>query len=148
MSAQAIRVMQECLKTKKRYLDLGNCGLTDNDFAEGNSVDKLLRQCTHLEILILSNNWVDPPAKKHSKSKGNGNKLNRPPGALKLLKTLSTLICAGEIGNEWGIDDISFVAYLTSLTILNVSHNQVRKIEGKRQCFFVVAHRVCSRKSL
>jgi Leucine-rich repeat (LRR) protein len=122
MSTQAVLLIQKCLETKDPYLDLGNCGLTDYDFAEGSSVDILLRQCTHLETLVLSNG--------QSTNKGDQNRLNNHPPALPLLKTLSTLICAGSYENKWGIKDMSFVASLTSLTSLNVSYNQVSEIKG------------------
>jgi hypothetical protein len=33
-------------------LDLGRCGLTDDDFIEGSRLDLALRKCPHLEQFI------------------------------------------------------------------------------------------------
>ncbi|MCB0839815.1 MAG: hypothetical protein KDD99_24260, partial [Bacteroidetes bacterium] len=52
MSELARRLIAENLSTKNPYLDLGRCGLTDDNFPEE------ITQLTHLETLVLSNEWV------------------------------------------------------------------------------------------
>ncbi len=55
----ALDLIIKCFETKEPYLDLGRCGLTDEDFIAGSDLDLALRKCTHLEQLLLSNWWSD-----------------------------------------------------------------------------------------
>ena len=50
MSELAHQLIAENLRTKDSYLDLGRCGLTDDNFPEE------IGALTHLEILVLSDN--------------------------------------------------------------------------------------------
>ncbi len=51
MSELARRLIRENLASQNPYLDLGRCGLTDENFPEE------LGDCTHLETLVLANEW-------------------------------------------------------------------------------------------
>jgi len=65
---QARTLIKECQENQNPYLDLGNCGLTDlKDIPE-------LFECTHLEALILSNEWRSSEENKLSKSRNHGQK--------------------------------------------------------------------------
>jgi hypothetical protein len=70
---QARTLIKECQENHNAYLDLGNCGITDlKDLSE-------LFECTHLETLILSNDWLDPEKRNklnQSSNKGLKNKLD------------------------------------------------------------------------
>ena len=50
---QANKLIQECLTTKNKYLDLGFCGITNLD-----ELPELFK-CTHITTLIISNEWYD-----------------------------------------------------------------------------------------
>lgn len=135
MSAQALKLIQHCLDTKDPYLDLGKCRLTDKDVAEGTAFDTLLKKCTHLEILILSNSWIELDSEgnfvnKESKNKHGKNKFASLPPSLEKLVTLLKLVCSGEMSNEWLIHDISFLKQLINLHYLDLSYNQIREIKG------------------
>jgi Leucine-rich repeat (LRR) protein len=136
MNEAAIAIVQNCLDTKDPYLDLGMLGLTDEDFAEGTPLDALLRQCTHLQALILSNYWgqrdTNGKYKEHkSCNRGNHNKFSIHPPALFELNSLITLIIAGDYwGKKWGIKDMDFVAGFTALQHLNISCNKISEIKN------------------
>ncbi len=118
---QARALIKECQKIKNPYLDLGNCGITDlNDLPE-------LFECTHLETLILSNNWWDVNKRKWIQSSNTGpkNKIDSITAEVSNLKTLMTLFLGGEWDNEWIISDISFLEKLTGLQSLDLRSNQI-----------------------
>lgn len=48
-----------CLANKETVLNLGNCGLCDDDLCITGEVGRLLAQCTHIKTLILSNYYYD-----------------------------------------------------------------------------------------
>jgi internalin A len=135
MNAEAIALVQNCLNKKDPYLDLGRLGLRDEDFAEGTELDGLLRQCTHLETLVLSNRWWGWDDKREwmrhtSRNNGQPNQLNTHPPVLIYLTGLVTLMMAGEYDNKWGIADMGFVAGLKALRQLYLQHNQISEIRG------------------
>ncbi len=135
MNQEAIAIVQKCLDTQDPYLDLGSLGLSDEDFAEGTELDGLLRQCSHLETLVLSNNWWQWDAdgkwrEYESRNTGGRNHFATHPPALAKTSGLLTLVMAGEIGNKWGISDMGFVAGLKGLQQLNISYNQISEIRG------------------
>ena len=135
MSTEAIKLLEKFLTNNETYLDLGNCGLTDETIAEGTAIDKLLTKCTHLQTLILSNSWYqwDEDGKfrrKTSGNKGNKNFFTTAPPALRKLKELTKLIMSGERKGEWGISNMRFVQDLINLKILHLGYNKILKIEG------------------
>ncbi len=135
MNKEAIAIVQKCLDTKDPYLDLGRLGLRDEDFAEGTKLDKLLRQCTHLQTLVLSNSWWqwddDGKNKNYiSQNKGEYNQFTTHPPALLSISGLAILIMAGEFQGKWDISDMRFVAGLTALLQLNISFNKISEIRG------------------
>lgn len=135
MNQEAIDIVQKCLDTKDPYLDLGRLGLRDEDFAEGTELDKLLRRCTHLERLVLSDGWWQwnkkgVRVKKESHNGGLYNKLYRIPKAIKLLNGLTTLVISGQPHQRWGITDMIFLANLTYLRHLNIDYNYIYVIRG------------------
>jgi internalin A len=135
MNQEAIAIVQKCLETQDPYLDLGMLGLRDADFAEGTVLDKLLRQCTHLETLVLSNSWylwgTDGKWTRHySYNMGVLNQLGTHPPALANTTGLLILIIAGDYYNRWGISDMGFVAGLSSLQHLDLRNNQISEIRG------------------
>lgn len=134
MNTEAFRLIQECYITKDTYLDLGRLGLTDADFAEGTELDKLLRQCVHLETLVLSygwNEWVENEwIARSSNNIGPNNHFSVCPPAVQKLKNLVKLIMGGYYNEKWGISDMSFVAGLNKLRYLVLSSNEISKIAG------------------
>src|SRR5476651_399533 len=97
MSELALELIKRCLETKDPYLDLGRCGLTDRDFFEGSLLDDVLRQCRHLEALILSDkDNVEGGNKQITKpGKGKMNRFNAIPVSVSTLKNLKTLVIGG-----------------------------------------------------
>ena len=136
MNPIAIEIVQQCLANKDPYLELGRLGLRDEDFVEGSELDHLLRQCIHLETLVLSNEWDEWDTTKSkwtqqkSKNEGESNYFTTHPPALQTLKGLTGLIIAGNLNNRWAIVDMGFVAALPLLQQLNLSYNQIMVIQG------------------
>lgn len=130
--ADALFLINECIRTQNPYLDLGRCGLTDDLVAEGTSIDIALRQCTHLKTLILSNEWLDMRLKKRNKSrnKGSRNYFTSPISALAFLYTLEKLYCAGDLKNNWAIKTMDFISNLISLTTVDISYNKIEELNG------------------
>ncbi len=133
MSDVALKLIQDCLINQESSLDLGNCGLKDKDMEEGSAVDKLLRQCTHLHTLILSESWYSfdkerKISQKHTKNSGDNNEFNKPPAALEKLTELRVLVCNGEYDKNLGIDSLSFISNLINLQSLHLRFNLVTHI--------------------
>ncbi|MCL1936911.1 MAG: hypothetical protein FWF52_00765 [Candidatus Azobacteroides sp.] len=65
---QARKLIKECKDTQNPYLDLGNCGITDlEELPE-------LFECTHLETLVISNEWQSYENNQWNKSCNRGEK--------------------------------------------------------------------------
>jgi len=124
----AIGIVKKCFDKKWKTLDLGKCGLVDEDLIEGSYLSYLLGNCTHIETLILSNHWISDESLglKESKNNGKGNKLNRIPTFISLLKGLGTLICSGDSKTHWGIKQINLE--LPLLKQLDLSYNNLSNI--------------------
>ena len=140
MSRQANQLIKKCLETQDTYLDLGNCGLNDENTASGTEFDQLLGQCTHLETLILSSEWYDWDMEngftaKESANKGNPNRFAAHPSALEQLAGLKKLVCAGHHNNKWGITNMGFVQHLHQLQTLNLGYNQITELKGLKQLY-------------
>lgn len=131
----AERKIEACLYTKNVYLDIGRCGLTDIDFDEDRTLSKLLKQCTHLKTLILSNEWWDNEEVRTVESENiqELNVFSKLPEALAFIKDLDKLICSGYNRmrlKTWPISEISLVSQLPRLRYLNLSDNHINKIQS------------------
>ena len=135
---QAVSLIEECLNGNLPDLDLGNSGLTSVDFYES-LLNAALSRCAHITTLILSNEWWvwDTEANwwtlKHSRNSGPENYLTILPDALKHLKNLTTLICCGEMGNNWLINDIELVSGLTKLKHLDLRDNRITSVKALKK---------------
>ncbi len=119
----AQRLIEKCFKTQSTFIDLGNCGITDlNDLPD-------LFECTHLETLVLSNEWNEfeegKLVRKRSNNKGPANVLSVFPKELGSLFQLKGLRAGGKLGARWQIEDISVLKNLTNLQSLNIEFNHV-----------------------
>ena len=132
MSELALKLIKECYETQNPYLELGNCGLRDEHFVEGSPVDIALRKCIHLESLVLSNEWFkfNTASWIQSKNSGNRNHLTILPAAITGLVDLLHLVCAGDLGGAWNIQDITSLEKLSNLHQLNVSFNKIKILQG------------------
>lgn len=57
--ADIVARLERCLANQETVLNLGNCGLCDDDFSYTGDLGRLLAQCTHVKTLILSNYYYD-----------------------------------------------------------------------------------------
>lgn len=130
MSNLAVELTIQCLDSKETYLDLGRCGLRDEDFENGGILDMLLGQCTHLETLILSNSWYDHDAHLFlvSENTAQRNELSKLPIALLKLRKLKQLICNGSSLNRYSITNLTPLRNLFHLTYLDLSHNSISEL--------------------
>jgi type I restriction-modification system DNA methylase subunit/GTPase SAR1 family protein len=133
--SMAVSVIEECLSTKSKTLDLGNCGLKDL------TIIPELFECTHIEELILSNEWPEYRNGKWrrltSKNKGGRNNIQFLPDSFCELAELKTLICGGDWNkngdkewNRWRISSLTPVTKLKKLEFLNLSNNAITSIIG------------------
>jgi len=135
MNTLALDLITKCYDTKDLYLDLGMCGLTDEDFRVGSTLDIALRKCNHLEHFILSNKWVEWNEKfgvwerKRSTNQSKKNYFTTYPPALEQLSNLTTLLCNGDFDTEWKISDISFVQNFHKIKRLDLSHNEITELK-------------------
>ncbi len=120
---------------QEKQLDLGRCNLTSL-----NEVKELFNN-THLEILILSNEWgeyvKDEWERRISNNKLEPNTFFSLPKEISKLKNLKVLICGGNWRTNkkretetfnWHITDISPLLRLTNLEVLNLSNNDIDTI--------------------
>jgi|GEM_PF-542014 len=141
----ARELVKECQQSKRKDLDLGNCGIADlNDLPE-------LFDCVHLEALNLSNRW---PERKNgtvkwldSVNEGRPNCFNQIPEAILQLKTLKKLIICNAEGETpltscdflggfnnldflcvhgQNISDLGFLSSLKNLQYLDLEKNQIK----------------------
>ena len=121
--SQARKLIKDSLNTQNPYLDLGRCGITDlKELPE-------LFDCTHLEALILSNEWYDENGyESESNNKGKYNKISSIPEEISNLKRLTALNLGGTYDNRLEITDIRFLENQTGLQTLNLSNNQITDI--------------------
>ena len=131
MSQLALSLIEECIRTQNPYLDLGRCGLTDALVAEGTTIDIALRQCTHLKTLIFSNQWWKGEW-INSQNTGEKNFFTTPPPTLSVFSQLHALRCSGSYAEKdrWQIADMTFVANMKELRLLDISSNQISEIKG------------------
>jgi len=132
MNISAFQLIKKCIETKDIYLELGNCGLTDKDFARNSLLDNSLSDCIHLQILILSNEWSDHRTRRWniSQNEGEKNYFTICPSSIANLTNLTILILSGDLKPNWRINDMSFVKNLTNLIWLDISNNRIKKLDG------------------
>lgn len=131
----AVSLIEECLKDKSKKLNLGNCGLSDLELIPE------LFECTHIEELILSNEWAEYENRKWKKrtsnNKGGRNRIQSLPDSISKLTELRVFICGGDwnenegtVWNRWGITSLAPVTRLNKLEYLNLSNNGLTSIVG------------------
>ena len=92
MSELARQLITKNLEEKNPYLDLGNCGLTDDNFPE-----EIIQLVDHLETLSLASVWYEYDSEKarwiekRSKNKEESNRFDKMPEVLKDLRHLQSL---------------------------------------------------------
>jgi hypothetical protein len=52
---KAVALIKKCLANKEPVLNLGNCGLCDEDLSISSEVGQQLAQCAHITKIVLSN---------------------------------------------------------------------------------------------
>lgn len=118
MLSKVIRLFEENLKTKNPVLDLGSCHLDGTE-----KILEKLGDCTHLQTLILANNWWESIQNPYVKSQNNGqeNILKKIPESIP--RNLQQLILSGTHG--WAIQNYSFISELKELQTLYLGFNTV-----------------------
>ena len=118
----AKNLIAACLNNQTTYLDLGNYGITNlGDLPE-------LFECTHLETLILSNEWYNEQGRIiSSQNKGSDNDIEFLTDQIVKLKNLTTFK-AGGYHKKWNIKDTFFLKDLSALNSLDLSLNQISDI--------------------
>ncbi|MGB8193138.1 MAG: leucine-rich repeat domain-containing protein, partial [Chitinophagaceae bacterium] len=125
-AADAIAKVKHCLESKAGYLYLDHLGLKDADFEEGTQLDELLKQCTHIEDLSVTNHTMrDEVISPEQK-----NRLNKIPAAFRSLTKLKRLMCGGEPEDVWGIQDVSLLGEIPMLEELVLNCNQISSLKS------------------
>ena len=136
MDKLALDLTIKCFETQDPYLDLGMCGLTDEDFIVGSPLDLALRKCTHIEEFVLSNIWYDWKSEtgareeRHSVNNLSKNYFTIHPPAFEELHNLSSLTCGGDTYRPWLISDITFVNGFKKIKRLNISCNRIIRLKS------------------
>jgi internalin A len=122
--------------SKNPTLDLGKCYLTSLKEV------RQLFDCTHLEELILSNEWGEHSHGKwkriESENNGGKNRFRSIPSSIRKLMNLQRLIIGGDWNidggktNKWRIQDVGWTRSLRRLEYLNVSNNEITRFPDLR----------------
>jgi GTPase SAR1 family protein len=144
----ALEIIRESRRKKKPVLDLGNCGLKDEDFEEGSILIQEISQSTQVTTLILSSEWTDNENKGwlYSSNNGSTNIITSLPKIE--IPTLKKLILRGihlsgmkyeaiavykslqYLDISWNeISDIAPLLKLTQLRFLSIEGNQIINIK-------------------
>ncbi|MEL6560944.1 MAG: COR domain-containing protein [Bacteroidota bacterium] len=120
MSELALKLIAENKKTKAKFLDLGNCGLTD--------LPDELFELTWLERLNLGDSYPEADFNKLKRSYNSqiGNRFNENSGNVKKLVDLGNL--SSLYLRNSSISEISALSELKHLTSLDLSGNQIKDI--------------------
>ncbi len=112
-----------------RALDLGNCGFRGTIPEE---VMKALVELEWLEELVISENYnnsdVDESMLLNTKNAGEPNMIDDLPKDLGLLKNLKKLFLEATSLDSWSFSDISPIAGLVNLEVLNISYTEVEDL--------------------
>lgn len=119
------------LLEQNKVLDLGNCGLTDLTFIPD------LYKCTHLETLILSNEWSEYQdsgwQRITSGNNGPSNNIFYIPDEILRLRNLKVIICGGDWKgrrgdwNRWRLNSFAVFTKFKDLQYLNLSNNLISR---------------------
>ncbi|MEI6950266.1 COR domain-containing protein [Paraflavisolibacter sp. H34] len=124
MNELALQLIKENKETKDRFLDLGNCWLTE--------IPDELFECTWLEELNLSSEYINSngesvPSKNrvvgHSHHRGPGNFNNFENGNFKSFENLQSLKALHISGI--GFTNLTPLEKLINLQVLSVAYNQI-----------------------
>lgn len=135
-------LIENCLKTKSKILDIGNCGLRDL------TIIPELFECTHVEVLILSNEWGHFEngkwKKVTSKNNGRNNNIRFIPDSITELAELKVFVCGGNWNeydnkewNRWEISTFTPITKLKKLEYLNLSNNMLSSLIGLNKLPFL-----------
>ncbi len=122
MSEIARYIIEENIRSKRPYLDLGRCGLTE--------IPDYIEELTWIETLVLSNEWLEyNPHTQHfdykkSVNSGKNNNILSLSPALSSLKSLKRLF----LQNQSSITDLNPIKNLIELTELNLIETQVNDL--------------------
>jgi GTPase SAR1 family protein len=139
MEELILNAISTCIKTRDTYLDIGKCGLNDDSFIENKQINNALKKCSHVEILILSNEFKDwYPSKEKWELRKNrkdhdANILGSLPNAIRELKNLKLLMAGGDMLQQWAIKDLDFLGELKALETLILDFNEIESIEPLRE---------------
>jgi Leucine Rich Repeat (LRR) protein len=127
-------LVAKCIEHNGTYLDLGSCGLTDNDFADTSILSQEIAKCKHLNTLVLSSSWWDETSKRlsYTENKGSTNTFTKLPSFLKALSKLKKLVCGGDDHLPFVILDIGVLKGLSKLEFLDLSNNNLSDISVLR----------------
>ncbi|SFE40088.1 C-terminal of Roc, COR, domain [Chitinophaga sp. CF118] len=128
---RALRIIEQCQIEQEAILDLGNCGLVDNDFIEDGALDKKLQSCSHVKKFILSSIWRKPNSnleKEKSRNVGRPNKMSKLPNCVLHFIKLESIICCGTSDQPWDITDLSLLQKLPYLSHIDFSYNKIESL--------------------
>jgi GTPase SAR1 family protein len=129
----ACDIIEKCFLAKNPILDLGNCGLVDDDFIQGGTLDRYLQSCDHITTFILSSEWHEfGPSYKREKSSniGTGNKITKIPDCVASFSLLQSIICCGTQSAPWSIKDLSLLEELPYLSEINFAYNRLLSLSS------------------
>jgi len=117
MSELALRLIAENKKTCATFLDLGNCGLTE--------VPDEIGDLVWLEGLSFASGWRDGEKRRKSQNNEVDNRIAQLSSRLERLKNLKKLFLDGDYAKKFDLADLSPLANLSSLQVLEVSRTQI-----------------------
>ncbi|MCE7924306.1 MAG: TIR domain-containing protein [Haliscomenobacteraceae bacterium CHB4] len=123
MSELALKLIREniekhCRGEDARFLDLGNCGMTE--------VPEEIGECVWVEELILANEWRDDKkARQKSQNFGQPNNISRLSESFVYLKNLKKLSIRGSWESQFDLSNLSPLADLKNLQQLDCSCTRV-----------------------
>ncbi|MGB0523290.1 MAG: COR domain-containing protein [Flammeovirgaceae bacterium] len=123
MSELAQQLIEENLKTKNPFLDLGKCGLDGTE----DELYKLLRDADHLVELNFSTHYTDYDDFISSQNKGNTNSLIKIP--IYIPHNLRVLRLNGRLRGQKNEIDISFLKELKTLERLSIVGNSIDNLD-------------------
>ncbi len=130
----ALKLIKENKRTQNPYLDLGNCGLTDDNFP-----NKELGELGHLETLILAGGWYDwqKDEWENSQNEREENQLGQLPSSLGQLSNLKKLVVEGiyseEVRQNYDLAPLAGLNQLNYLFLQNIQVSDLAPLAGLNQ---------------
>jgi internalin A len=122
MSELALRLIEENKKTKAPFLDLGNCGLTE--------VPAEIAELAWLEELSFSTRYLHWSDNEHrTRNTGPSNNIAHLSNSLSQLYSLKRLRLSGRGGEHFALSDLSALAELSGLQILDISETDASDLQ-------------------